>query len=91
MIITQDGLNITARFFLAIELLRNDKRLRGLQTFTRSHNLNYRNVFYIRKYPNKHSLRPEYILWLCEDYNLSLDWFFFGTGSFYKQEKHDKA
>ena len=92
MIITQDGLDITARFFHAIELLRDNKKLRGLQTFTRAHGLNYWNVMTIRNEPDKHSLRPEYILWLSRDYNVSLEWLFYGTGFFFNKEtEHDKA
>ena len=87
MIITQDGLNITARFFEAFETLRQNKELRGLQTFTRAHGLNYWNVMSIRNSPDKHTLRPEYIMWLSQDYNVSLEWLFFGTGMFYNQKK----
>ena len=86
MIITEDGLNITSRFFEAIELLVSHKKLRGLQTFTRAHNLNYWNVMSIRNHPDKHGLKPEYIMWLCQDYNVSLDWIFYGTGFFFNKD-----
>ncbi|MBO4550210.1 MAG: hypothetical protein J5733_05710 [Bacteroidaceae bacterium] len=90
MTITQDGINITKRFFEAIEILRLDKYIRGVQTFTRNHGINYWNMMTIRKEPDKHILKPEYILWLCDDYNISLEWIMNGNGMFYKSKhNHD--
>ncbi|MBR1630498.1 MAG: hypothetical protein IJ680_01455 [Paludibacteraceae bacterium] len=83
MNITQDGIDITNRFFQAIEILRSDKRIRGLQTFTRKHNLNRWNMVTLRNEPSSRYLQPEWIAWLCKDYNVSLDWIMMGFGSFY--------
>lgn len=89
MNITNDGIGITKRFFEAIENLRADKHLRGVQTFTRNHGLNYWNVMTIRNEPHKRILQPEYIRWLCEDYGVSVGWIMFGTGNFYERLNHD--
>ena len=83
MNITQDGINITSRFFQAIEILRSEKRIRGLKTFTERHGLNRWNMTTLRDDPSGRYLQPEWIAWLCKDYNISLEWIIYGTGSFY--------
>lgn len=87
MNISDEGIQITKRFFDAIEVLRANKEIRGVQTFTRNHGLNYWNVMTLRKEPDKHILFPDYIKWLCDDYNVNLEWIFYGTGAFYKGKR----
>lgn len=84
MNITKDGIAITNRFFQAIEILKSEKRIRGLQTFTRNHNLNRWNMVTLRNDPSSRYLQAEWIAWLCSDYNLSPDWILYGTGQFYR-------
>lgn len=89
MNITQEGIDITNRFFKAIEILKMNKKIRGLQTFTRSHNLNRWNMVTVRSDPEHSYLKPEWIYHLCKDYGVSLKWIFYGTGSFYDNETND--
>ncbi|MCM1354720.1 MAG: hypothetical protein NC229_08680 [Bacteroides sp.] len=84
MNITQDGISITNRFFQAIDILKIEKRMRGLQTFTRNHNLNRWNMVTLRDNPSSRYLQAEWIAWLCSDYNISPDWILFGVGQFYR-------
>mgnify|MGYP007101837716 CR=1 FL=1 len=91
MNITQDGINITNRFFQAIAILRSEKKLRGLKTFTDKHNLNRWNMVTLRDDPSSRYLQPEWIAWLCTDYHISPDWILYGTGSFYRNNVPPKT
>jgi hypothetical protein len=39
--IPPEGVAITKRFFEAIDMLKAQRRIRGLQTFTRAHGINH--------------------------------------------------
>ena len=87
MNITNDGISITNRFFQAIDILKCDRKLRGLGTFARAHFLNRWNLITLRDQPDSRYLQPEWIAWLCKDYNVSSEWILFGTGYFYKNNQ----
>jgi len=82
MNISQNGIKITKRFFDAIEKLRELKRIRGLKTFTDKHGINYWNISTVRNQPDKSVLKPEWLGWLVEDYNVSPNWLLTGEGTF---------
>lgn len=87
MNISNDGIDITNRFFYAIDMLKKFKVIRGLQTFTRAHNIHYGNIAVVKKEPGKRIVKPEWIKWLCEDYDVSIDYIMFGKGHvFYDRE-----
>lgn len=83
MSIPKEGVEITSRFFLALETLKNEKKIRGIQTFTRAHNINRWNLITVKNNPEKAALKVEYIYYLCKDYHISPHWIIFGTGNFY--------
>lgn len=89
MTISQEGIDITNRFFKAIDILKTNKKIRGLQTFTRAHNFNRWNMVTVRNDPEHGYLKPEWIYHLCKDYGVSLKWIFYGTGTFYNHEAND--
>ena len=41
MNISKEGIAVTKRFFEAIDMLKAQKQMRGLLTFTKAHNINY--------------------------------------------------
>lgn len=84
MNISMQGVEITNRFFQAIDILIANKVIRGLATFTRAHNINRWNLVTVRKDPEHNYLRTEYIQYLCKDYNISPRWIIMGTGAFYE-------
>lgn len=86
MNIPKEGIEITNRFFLALETLRNEKKIRGMQTFTRAHNINRWNLVTVRDNPERSALKPEYIYYLCKDYHISPEWIILGTGEFYMRQ-----
>lgn len=81
--VSQDGVEITKRFFQALDILKMQNKLRGIKVFTDRHNINRWNLYTVRNNPEKALLKPEYILYLCKDFNVSLDWIFYGEGDFY--------
>lgn len=83
MTISKTGTEITERFFNAIDRLTNDGRIRGLQTFTRKHNINRWNLLTVRNNPQNTMLKCEYIAYLCEDFRISPQWIILGKGDFY--------
>lgn len=82
--ITDEGLNITKRFFLALDTLQIKKEIRGVKSFTDRYGLNYWNFSTIRKEPEKRIIKTEWLAYLVSDYNVSAEWLLLGTGSMFK-------
>ncbi len=85
MIISQRGVAITNRFFSAIDALKEQKKLRGLKTFTRENEYNHGNVAHIKTHPDIAVLKPELLSLLCEKYNVSGEWLLTGKGAMFKK------
>lgn len=81
---SKDGINITNRFFKAIEELKARKEIRGLGTFTNRYNINRWNLITVRDNPESSMLKPEYIAYLIEGYNVSAEWILLGKGKMFK-------
>lgn len=73
-----EATEINKRFFLVIDYLVDLKEIRGLYTFTKRHNLNYWNLYTVKKEPERRVLKVEYIAFLAKDFNISLDFIMFG-------------
>lgn len=84
MIISEEGVAITNRFFMAIDMLSEARYLRGLQTFTNRYGLNRRNIMHIKDVPEKAVLKPELLVPLVRDYNVSAEWLLTGEGAVFK-------
>lgn len=80
MIISDDGIKVTKRFFEAIDYLKKRKTIRGLGTFTRNHGVNKWNLITVRKQPECSVLKPELLTWLVIDYGISAEWLLTGKG-----------
>lgn len=84
MIISKEGVEITKRFFQAIDMLKAQKQIRGLQTFTKQYGLNRWNLNMVKWEPEQRVLKPELIAYLCKDYGVSPEWILFGKGGMFK-------
>lgn len=84
--IAPEGVAITKRFFLALETLQMQKKIRGLRTFTERYGLNYWNVNTLKAEPEKRLLKTEYLTYLVRDYGVSPEWLIMGTGPMFKSE-----
>lgn len=87
MKISQEGIAITKRFFAAIDRLREEKKIRGLQTFTREQGINYWNLNTVKKQPERSVLKPEWLYYLVTNYGISSEWLITGNGEFYRENK----
>lgn len=80
MNISNDGVEITKRFFEAIDALKSMKRIRGLQTFTRLYDINRWNLNHVKGNPETSVLKPEYLTYLVRDFDVSPLWLLTGRG-----------
>lgn len=74
------ALEISGRFFKAIEVLRDERKIRGLQTFTKLHGINYGNMNSLKHNLDKRTFRVEYLSYLAEDFGISCEWLLLGYG-----------
>lgn len=81
--VSPEGAEIAKRFFLALDALKMQGKMHGILQFTKKHNINRWNLYTVKDNPERVALKPEYIYYMCKDYNVSLNWIFFGTGDFY--------
>ena len=86
--ISQEGVAITKRFFLAIETLQMQRRLRGMKTFTDRYNINYWNLSTLRKEPDRRFLKPEWLSHLVQDYQVNANWLLIGVGNMFTNSKN---
>ena len=82
--INKDGIAITERFFQAIELLKMQRKIRGLQTYTREYNINRWNLVSTRNKPDRSVLKLEYLVPLVRDFGVSAEWLLTGRGAIFK-------
>ena len=82
--ISEEGIVINRRFFEAIEFLRNEKKIRGVQTITRGMNINRSSMTLARLKPERFTIRPEWIVYLAKNYNVSIPWIMTGQGSVFQ-------
>lgn len=84
MKISPEGIAVTKRFFEALDMLKAQRRIRGLLTFTKAHDINYWNINTVRNQPESSVLKPEWITYLVIDYGVSADWVITGRGGMFK-------
>lgn len=83
--IPDKALEISSRFFKAIDVLKDQRKIRGLQTFTRKYGLNYGNMNTLKHNIDKRTLRVEYLAYLSEGFGVSCDWLLLGIGPMFRQ------
>lgn len=79
-----EAIAITKRFFLAIDYLIATRKMRGLNTFAKKHNINYWNLRTVRDEPEKRVLKVEYIAYIVSDFKVCPEYILFGYGSIMK-------
>lgn len=86
---TADSQKIVGRFFEALQRLKNDKKIRGKQTFTRAHGINRWNMLTLEKDHSRDIFQAAWLAYLVEDYGVSAQWLLTGVGDFYKTTHPD--
>ena len=87
MSVSQQGVEITNRFFLAIDILKKQKKIRSLRQITEMYGLNYGNTHSIKTSPNSYILKPDVIANLCRDFNISTEWMLLGIEPMFRSTK----
>lgn len=83
MNISKEGIAVTNRFFEAIDMLKAQKKIRGLQTFTTAYGINRWNMNTVKWNPERCVLKPEWIVYLVRDYGVSAEWLLLGEGGIF--------
>lgn len=82
-IIGDTELAIADRFFYAISVLTDRNVIRGLQTFTRRHGINYGNMNTLKNNRERCAIKTEYLAFLAQDYGVSCEWLLLGNGDMF--------
>ncbi len=83
MKIDDDSIQISKRFFEALDALIVRGDLRGKKTFTDKYRINRWNLIETRNDPEKQSVRMVWIAYLARDYGVSSHWILTGRGEMF--------
>lgn len=78
MSISSKEIEITNRFFQAIDILKAQGKIKSLRQITIMYGLNYGNTYTTMKNPELSRLRLDVIANLCVDFDVSTEWMLFG-------------
>lgn len=76
-------IEITGRFFEAVDRLISSKQIRGLGTLAKKWGASRFSLTWSKNHPGKKRLKLEYIYYISRDFGVSLDWLFFGEGDIF--------
>ena len=79
-IIPNESIEISKRFFDAIEFLISRKEIRGLKTIADSWGIDRSTLSTMRNHPESKRVKVEYIQFLNRDYGISANWIITGKG-----------
>lgn len=72
--------DIVLRFFEALKYLKENKIIRGKQTFTNRYGINRWNLNTQQKEPNRNMFQAVWLSYLVIDYGISAHWLLTGEG-----------
>ena len=78
---------IVMRFFAALYRLKDDRKIRGKQTFTREYGIDRWNLNKLEKEPDRDIFQVAWLSFLVRDYDVSPMWLLTGFGDFYQTKK----
>ena len=76
---------INKRFFMVVEILRQSRQIRGIGQLAREWNTSRFTLSWAKNHPGEKRLKVEHLYYLAKDYNVSLDYLFFGIGPMFKK------
>lgn len=85
-----DSQIVISRFFEALQQLKDDKKIRGIQTFTTKYNINKRHLYYQKNNLESDTIQLSWLTYLARDYGVSATWLLVGEGSFYELPENFK-
>ena len=83
-IIPEAELEIASRFYSAIDVLISRKDIRGLGTLAKRWGLGRFSLTWSKNHPQDKRIRVVYLYYIARDYNVSLNWLFFGKGDMFE-------
>ena len=83
--IPKAAIDINARFFQAVDYLVETRKIRGLKTLATLWDVSRFSLTWAKNHPEEKRLKLEYIYYIARDYNISLNWLFFGKGEMIEQ------
>lgn len=72
---------IVNRFFQALDYLKQENKIRGVQTITARYGIDRRNLLKVRNEPEIRTVKVSWLAYLVSDYNVSADWLLTGKGN----------
>ena len=88
---TEDSARVVGRFFQALQYLKVQKIIRGVQTFTREHDINRRNLYLLQKDHTRDIFQVAWLTYLIRDYNVSAIWLLTGSGDIISDKRKSGA
>ena len=88
---TADSQKVISRFFQALQFLKENKVIRGKQTFTRRYDINRWNMSTLEKDMTRDIFQPAWLTYLVEDYGISAIWLLTGEGEIQSPKKKKKS
>lgn len=80
----RECIEITRRFFEALDMIKAQKRIRGMKTFSDRYNENYWNFCTARK--DARRIKQEWLTYLVRDFDVSATWLLTGKGKVFTKE-----
>lgn len=81
---TNESQQIVRRFFETLSRLKQDRIIRGKQTFTSRYGINRWNMNTLQKEPSRDIFQVAWLAFLVKDYKVSPLWLLTGEGDFYQ-------
>jgi len=76
-----ETIELTERFFSALDVLSQQKVIRGKATFVKRYGLDLRNFYKVQEHQIR--IKPEWLVYLVRDYNVSAEWLMMGRGGMF--------
>jgi hypothetical protein len=76
-----ETIELTDRFFSALNALSQQKVIRGKATFVKRYGLDLRNFYKVQEHQIR--IKPEWLVYLVRDYNVSSEWLLMGRGGMF--------
>lgn len=83
---TAEETQIIARFFGVLELLKEKRIIRGVNTFTERYGINRRNLYKLKQEPSRKLFDTIWLKHLVTDYGVSAMWLLTGEGDIFIEE-----